>query len=215
MIRFDCAQGSAEWFALRLGIPTASMFDKIITNKTMKLSASSDAYAHQLIAEQALGVAQDGATSGFMQRGSFEEKHAVDFYELTRDVDTQKVGFVMRDDRRVGCSPDRLVGTNGLLEIKVPSAPVHISYLLDDEGIGYRAQVQGQLWICEREWCDTVSFNDRLPSALVRQERDDKFIAALEVAVENFLNVMDEMKAKLQRHGMFKDFEAPMLRVVA
>jgi hypothetical protein len=214
MIRIDCPQGSVEWIEARLGIPTASQFDKIITPKTMKLSDSSAKYAWALIAEQILRAPVDGGSSAFMQRGETLERRAVSYYELNRDVETDPVGVILRDDRRVGCSPDRLVGDDGLLEIKVPNIANHIGYLLDADGIGYRAQVQGQLWIAEREWVDTLSYNPEMPNALVRVGRDEKFIAALAQAVDQFLEMVDTMKLELQRrHGLFLDFELPDLRI--
>lgn len=204
MIRLDCVQGSAEWAAARLAIPTASRFDEIITPKTMKPSASAEKYAWELIAEEILGYpVEEAADSGYMQRGTLLETKAVEFYELYRDVDTEQVGFILRDDRRVGCSPDRLVGANGLLEIKCPSAKQHIGYMLDDEGALYRCQVQGQLWLTGREWVDILSYNPELGSVVFRVGRDDKFIAALEAAVDAFLVLRDGMKAKLAARGYF------------
>lgn len=213
MIRVDVEQGTQAWQDARIGLPTASNFDRILTPKTMKLSASADAYAFQLLAEQALGYPMDAASSGFMERGKDMEQHAVAFYELQRDVTTERVGFVLRDDRRVGCSPDRFVGTDGLLEIKCPSAAVHIGYLLDG-GIGYRAQVQGQLWICERDHIDTLSYHPELPCALRRETRDEPFIAALSAAVDQFLAHMDDLKERLQRFGMFEGERVPDLQVI-
>jgi hypothetical protein len=215
MIRLDVEQGSAEWLAARLGIPTASQFHRILTPKTMKLSDQATGYACQLLAEQILGHEVDGASGTFMARGSILEAKAVEWYELERDVDTEKVGFVLRDDRRVGCSPDRLVGVDGLLEIKVPSAAVHVSYLLDDDGIGYRAQCQGQLWLTGRAWIDTLSFSPDMPNALVRVQRDEEFIGKLAAAVEQFISMLDEMKLKLQKRGLFLDEEISPLRIVA
>lgn len=215
MIRVECEQGSPEWLMARLGIPTASQFDRLITPGG-KPSKSADGYMHQLLAEQLLGVPMDDASSGFMERGNILEKRAVAFYELQKECDTEAVGFVTRDDGRAGASPDRFVGKDGLLEIKVPNAANHVGYLLDKEGIGYRVQVQGQLWIAEREWSDTLSFHPELPPALVRQTRDEAFIKLLAAAVEQFLNAMDEAKVALQKqHGLFADFERPMMRVVA
>lgn len=209
-------QGSEAWLRARLGIPTASQMDKIITPKTMKLSGQADGYAHQLIAEQLLGVPLDDASSGFMERGNIMEQRAVSYYELQRECDTVPVGFIMRDDRRSGASPDRLVGEDGLLEIKVPSAHRHVAYLLDKDGIGYRVQVQAQLWIAEREWSDTLSYHPDLPPALVRQHRDEEFIKALAAAVEQFTDYVDELKLKLQKqYGLFPDFQARILKVVA
>lgn len=213
MIRHDVEQGHAEWMALRLGIPTASCFDKIITPKTMKPSASADKYAWELIAERVLGRPVDDASSGFITRGTILETKAVEFYELERNVDTERVGFVLRDDRRVGCSPDRFVGSDGGLEIKCPNATNHIGYLLDDEGIGYRAQVQGCLWLCEREWWDTISYNPDMPPALVRITRDEKFIAALEAAVDAFLDRLDGMIYTLTQRGYFPELAATVAKV--
>jgi len=216
MIVLDVQQGTTEWAQSRIAIPTASCFHKIITEKTLKLSSQADGYAHQLIAEALLGEPLDNATSGFMLRGSLLEQRAVSWYELQKETDTLPVGFVLRDDRRAGCSPDRFVGTDGLLEIKVPAAGTHVGYLLDADGIGYKAQVQGQLWICERAWVDTLSWHPVLPPALVRQYRDEEFIEKLAAAVLQFSDYIGELKLKLQKqYGLFPDFQAPTLRVVA
>lgn len=212
MIRLDVEQGSPAWFAARLGIPTASRFDDIVTAKTLKLSNSCTKYALELIAGEVLGYDVHLASSGFMARGTALEQKAVDYYELQRDCETEQVGLILRDDRRVGCSPDRLVGDDGLLEIKCPSAAVHLGYLLDN-GIGYRTQVQGQLWLAERDWCDTVSYNPDLPSAIMREERDDEFIIKLSDAVEQFINYVGDIKEKFVRRGYFPDLAVPALRI--
>jgi hypothetical protein len=215
MIRLDMDQGSAAWLMARLGIPTSSRFDEILTPTTLKFSKSAEKYAWQLIAEQATGVPVDDATSGFLTRGTVQEKKAVQWYEMRRDVETEGVGFILRDDKRAGCSPDRFVGTDGLLEVKVPKVTNHIGYLLDDEGIGYRCQRQGQLWLTEREWCDGLSYCPGLPNALTRTYRDEAFIKALDAAIAQFLSMLDEMKLKLQKKGLFTDVRIPDLRVVA
>jgi hypothetical protein len=215
MIRIDCAQGSTEWIAARLAIPTASQFDRIITNKTGKLSDQATKYAWELIAEEVLGYPIDGASSAFMTRGTVIEQKAVSYYELQRDVETEAVGVILRDDRRVGCSPDRLVGSDGLLEIKVPNAANHIGYLLEDDGIGssYRAQLQGQLWLTGRAWVDSLSYNPGMPNGLVRIYRDEEYIGKLAAAVEQFLSMRDEMKLKLARRGYFPELKVPALKI--
>lgn len=215
MIAHDVVPGSPEWKMCRIGLPTASQLHRIIT-PTGKPSSQADGYMHQLIAEQALGVPLDDVASGFMERGQILEAKAVSWYELQRDVTTTLIGgFVTRDDGRVGCSPDRLVGEDGMIEIKCPAAHTHIGYLLDKDGIGYRVQVQAQLWICEREWTDTVSYHPDMPPALVRQARDDKFIAAIADAVAQFCDALDEAKVKLMPFGLFPGFEQRELRVSA
>lgn len=214
MKRIQVEPGSAEWKMARLGIPTASKFDKIITPKTLKISESMAKYAHLLVAEQLLGVPmEDDANSGFMQRGVVLEKRAIDYYHLLHeDAVLEPAGFLTLDDGSAGATPDHMVGANGLLEIKVPSAPIHIGYLLDG-GIAYRCQVQGQLWIAEREWVDTLSWHPELPPALVRVPRDESFIKALSAAVKQCNDYIAEVKVKLQVHGLFEGFALPDVKV--
>ena len=214
MIRLDVVQGTTAWANARLGIPTASAFSKIITPKTTKPSDQADKYMWSLIAEQLLSVPMDDATSGFMERGTAMEKRAVSFYELQRDCEVDRVGFVLRNDRRVGCSPDGFVGADGLLEIKIASAPIHVGYMLGEAAADkYRCQVQGQLWLCERDWIDTESYHPELVTVIVRQRRDEAFIAKLAAAIDQFLDYLDESKLKLQQFGYFADFTVPDLKI--
>lgn len=198
----DVEQGSVEWQMARLGIPTASNFDKIVT-PSGKPSSSASKYAWALIAEQVLGVPTEGGSSGFMARGKVVEEKARDFYELKRDVDVTRVGFVLRADGRVGCSPDGFIGDDGILEIKCPNPANHIGYLLDDDGIGYKCQVQGMLWITGRKWVDTLSYHPDFPPALVRVARDEAFIGIIATGVRTLLQTMDEMKMTLIDKGHF------------
>ena len=131
----DVAQGSPEWLAVHIGIPTASRFGRLLT-PTGNPSEQAKKYMNELIAERLLGVnlisGDDDAPSPWMQRGSDLEVQAGRYYELQRDVDCHKVGFLLHDSGRFGCSPDRLIGGDGLLEIKCPKASIHVGYLLDD-----------------------------------------------------------------------------------
>jgi len=158
MIRVDVVQGTKEWLDAKLGIPSASNFDRILTPKTMKVSSAMAGYCHELLAEKVLGHPLDDATSQFMQRGTLEEKAARAWYGLQQDVDVEEVGFLLRDDGRVGCSPDGLVGNDGGLEIKTPNAQTHVGYMLGEVKDKYTCQIQGGMWITEREWWDFVSY---------------------------------------------------------
>jgi hypothetical protein len=139
-----------------------------------------------------------------MARGKVVEERARSFYELKKNVDVTRVGFVLRDDGRVGCSPDGFVGDDGILEIKCPKPENHVGYLLDSEGIGYRCQVQGMLWLTGRRWVDTISYHPDFSPALVRVARDEEFIGALSRCVKTFLQTVDEMKLKLIEDGHFE-----------
>lgn len=201
MIVLDCPQGSDEWVQARLAIPTASQFHRIITPKTGKLSSQAEGYVHELLAEELLGHALDEGASDFMTRGTQLEKSAVEFYEFQRDLSTERVGFILRDDRLTGCSPDRLVGEDGGLEIKCPSAKVHVAYMLGQDADAYRCQVQGALWITGRAWWDWLSYNPELAPVLIRFERDEEFIARLAGVVDQFIAYLDECRLKLVERG--------------
>ena len=198
MIILNCKQGSDEWKQARLGIPTASQFSRIITPKTLKPSSSAEGYIYQLVAEYMLGEPLDDEASDFMLRGTALEEEAVRWYEFERMEETTEVGFILRDDRRVGCSPDRLVGEPGGLEVKCPSPAVHIGYLDGNVSEKYRCQVQGGLWISGRQWWDVLSYHPLLPKSLIRVERDEKFIAALEICMESFLEKLDTVRSKIE-----------------
>ena len=201
MIVVDCEQGSEEWQAIRQGIPTASQFSRIIT-ATGKPSASATGYMHELLAEYLLDKPTESFSSGWMERGKEQEQEAADFYEFEHGVDTSKIGFCLRDDKRVGCSPDRLVGMDGLLEIKVPKAQTHVAYLLGSASKEYKVQIQGQLYIAEREWCDILSFNPNMPPAETRCERDEPFIKTMGGLIDEFLADLDKAKEQLEQKGI-------------
>ena len=182
----DVQQGTTAWLNLRAGKPTSSEFDKILT-PTGKPSKSADPYMHKLIAERLMGHPIEQYVSIDMDRGSRLEAEAVSFYEFQRDFETQKVGFITNDEETIGASPDRLVGEDGLLEIKCPAEHTHVSYLLyKPVDRKYWPQLQGQLWVTGRQWVEICSYHPEMPPAMVRVERDEKYIQLLAGAVTAF-----------------------------
>lgn len=192
----DCKQGSIEWHLARLGIPTASQFDRILTPKKRTLAAGAEKYMHELLAEWLIGMPPGGASSAFMDRGNGMESWAVSYYELQRDVTTQAVGFVLRDDGSAGCSPDRLVGDDGGLEIKCKSATAHVAALLDDTEDHY-AQAQGGMWVTGRAWWDLLLYHPEIPSKIVRYERDEEYLSKFEPAMFEFTMALRRAREKL------------------
>lgn len=201
----DLEQRSDEWHRLRAGVATASNFDKLLT-PTGKTSSQIDAYASQLVAEHMTGHTISLEQSAWMQRGTELEPEARAYYELERDAEVEEVGLILRDDGRVGCSPDGLVGDEGMVEIKCPAPHTHIDYLLSGELPGkYLAQVQGQLWIAERQWCDFISYHPDLPVLIVRAERDEEYIEALAAATEKLVATMDARLQTLAERGYIEE----------
>jgi hypothetical protein len=202
----DCQQGSSSWLQLRAGIPTASCFDRIVTPKTGKPSASAEKYLHRLLAEKIMGhPITDQAVTSWMSRGTELEGDAVLYYEAQRDLDTMRVGFMSNDDGTIGASPDRLVGDVGLLEVKCHNEEKHIGYLLTREAdADHRAQVQGQLWVSGRRWADLLCFHPELPACIIRVERDEPYIALLAEHVGAFVDRLAEATQRATDSGWIK-----------
>ncbi len=187
---YEVQQGSPEWLKLRVGKPTSSEFERIITPKGNPTGyETSQKYINEILAEMIMGKPLESVMTGLMERGKNMEEEALRYYRVvTGAKDIKRVGFVTSDDNRIGASPDALVADEGLLEIKCPSAAVHVGYLMSDGGVGsaYKPQVQGQMLICERAWCDTISYFPGMPEALVRHHPDEKFMRTLTTELVGF-----------------------------
>ena len=182
-----------------------------------KPSASAPKYMARCLAEWMAGVPLDvfedqPPIRGWRERGKLLEPEAIRYYEMERDCETHAVGFITSDDGMIGASPDRLVGDVGLLEQKCPALETHVGYMLDPGSLvaEYRLQVQGQLWVCQREWCDMQSYYPGFPSVIVRVQRDDKVIEALEKHVPAFVQTMLACRDKLT--AMYGELRRERLR---
>lgn len=208
MIVHDVPQGSYKWDLLRMGLPTASNFHRILTPKTMQVSEQSVRYMNWLLAEWMIGEPLESPETQWMQRGVALEDQAVRSYCFEANAKAERVGFVTLDNGTAGCSPDRFVTTvkgKGILEIKCPSPQVHVGHMirkeLDDD---HKAQVQGQMWICQMDWSDVISYCPALPTVIIRAHRDEKYISMLKGAIAAFWETMIEARLKLSReYGPF------------
>lgn len=198
MIVHECRQGSEEWHRLRLGIPTASQFHRIITPKTLKPSGQRADYMGELIAEAVLGEPLESPESLWMNRGGEMETEARGWYELTRGVDVDEVGFITSDDGLVGGSPDGLVGEPGIVEIKIRKAAAHMGVVMSEDHGASNTQIHGLMWLTGREWCDVIHYNPKLPSKVQRVHRDEDYIGALAAALLSFTNELTEALARVK-----------------
>ena len=197
-IYHDVAQYSEAYDRLKLGIPTSSHFHKIITPQG-KPSKQWREYACVLIAERLLRRKIEFYNSPAMEPGLIVEAEAVDWYEFDQDVITQKVGFITDDDHTVGCSPDRLVGDDGLLEIKAPLPHTQVEYWISGEvSERFRPQLQGQLYVSQRSWVDIVCWHDVLPKLVMRVEPDETFIKALDRELQIFNYFIESVIEKIR-----------------
>ena len=191
----NCDQGTPEWFAARVGIPTASRFSDILAKGEGKTRGR---YLRDLAAEIIRGTPEEETyTNAHMERGKAQEDEARRLYAFMADADPVQVGFI-RDGRK-GCSPDSLIGDDGGLEIKTALGHIQIERLqrgtLPSEHV---AQVQGSLWVTSRKWWDFVSYSPGLPPLISRVERDEPYIATLAKAVDAFNEELDALVASVR-----------------
>lgn len=186
---FDFDQNSTEWFEARRGIVTASRFSDALAKGQ---GITRRKYLLTLAGEAITGECAESYSNAHMERGHLMEAEARDMYAFTRDVEPVSVGFMRRG--RIGASPDSLLGSDGLLEIK--SKLPHLQLDVLDKGklpSEHVAQVQGQLLVSGREWADFVSYWPKLPLFCIRVERDEKYIEMLNQALADFVGEMDEI----------------------
>jgi predicted phage-related endonuclease len=192
----ECPQNSEAWYAIRRGIVTASTFSDVLAggkgitrNKLMRT-----------IASDILGGAPAPAWEGnqHTKRGHEMEGQVRDLYEATSELPVTRVGFCRRG--RIGASPDSLVGDEGLLEIKTAAPHIQLERL--DAGVlpsEYAPQVQGQLLVTGRQWCDFRSYWPGLPQLKLRVYRDLEYLSRLNSALQQFVREVDAIVEKYRQ----------------
>lgn len=187
---FDCEQGSPEWYEVRRGLVTASEFATVMAQgRGGGDSKTRRTYMLKLMGERLTGEPMYHYSNEHMERGHTQEPEARDTYAFMTDLEPKPVGFIRNGG--VGCSPDSLVGDDGMLEIKTKLAHLQLDVLLSDTVPSeHIAQIQGQLWVADRKWCDFVSYCRKLRPFIKRVERDERYIEALAKAVRVFENEM-------------------------
>jgi putative phage-type endonuclease len=196
----DIEQGSQEWLQLRLGVATASNFDKIITSAGVE-SKTLKEYAFELASDSLLTEPEASFQSEAMIRGNQLEEEARSYYSFVTDNKVEEVTFIKKGN--IGYSPDGLISDNGLVEIKCPLKKNHLKYLIDNKlPTKYKAQVQGGLYISEREYCDFISyhplFKDEKKMLVIRVERDEEFIKKLSDLLIKTIELKNSLLTQLQ-----------------
>ena len=194
------SQGTPEWMALRSGKFTGSRFAELMAKTRSGPSTSRKNLITRLAVERLIGTCVETYSNFAMQRGTELEPEAIKAYEDSELLVVERVDFVQHPELEfVGCSPDGLVGDDGMCEVKCPAAEAkHYEALRYGSHVQeYCWQLQGQLWVTGRQWVDAVSFDPRFPPglelAIVRVERDEKAIAELQtecIAANDEVNEM-------------------------
>ena len=197
---FEMEQGTEAWLKARLGLPTASEFSTILAKgRSGGESKTRQSYIRTLAGEIITGEPAESFSNHHMERGKAMEAEARAMYAFERDVECKPVGFIRNG--RAGASPDSLVGDDGLVEVKTKIPSLLIECILRDEfPPEHKAQVQGQLWISERSWCDIAVFWPGMPLFVRRAYRDEAYIAELARAVSIFNAEVDMVVDKIRAY---------------
>lgn len=197
MIIEQCEQNSPEWYEAKRGLPSASGFQKIVDSKGNR-SKQRDKYMYELIGEVVTGESKDTYTNANMDRGHERENESRKTYEFINDVEVQQVGFCYFDEKKkFGCSPDGLIGDDGIFETKDAAANVHLERW--EKGwakSSHFQQIQGNLYVTGRTWVDLVSYSRGFKPLIIRFERDEGFIRLLKVEIKLLLDDMKTIIAK-------------------
>lgn len=187
-------QNTDEWFALRLGKLTASEAQAIANN-----GKGLETLCFKLAAEKLSGKSSEGYDNEDMARGRELESIAVNAYEIENGIPLTKVGFVELSEF-VGCSPDRLIGDTGLLEVKCPNDTNFVRFMYEGKiDTKYIWQVQFQMFVTNRAWADIGIFNQNFPKALLveRIERDEDKIEKIKEGVQTGEQLIKNILAKV------------------
>lgn len=199
-------QGSDEWWAARLGHPTASQFHRIISPAKAEPSTQARAYKCELIYERLYRQPWERLKkpTQAMQDGIDNEPWAAKQFTLDTGLELQPIGHITDDLVRWGTSPDRIVtGSNEAVEIKCPTAPVHIRYMLHGPDTDYRCQVQGHLMIGGFDKCHFYSYHPDFAAVRFPFTPDRDFQAKLLKWLNVFVEELDLGEKIVRQLGYF------------
>jgi len=204
----DVEQGSDAWFAARAGKLTASRVKALVAKTKSGYSSSRANMITQLALERMTGVVEPTYSNEAMKRGTILESQARDYYSFECDISVSQVGMVIHPEPEydfITCSPDGLIGDDGLLEIKCPfSMAKMVSYLEKDaHAKEYRVQLQMQLLVTGRQYVDAVGYDPRFPDglkmAVCRVEADKEYQEELLLEMLKANTEINELIEKLNK----------------
>jgi hypothetical protein len=205
----DCEQLSDAWWKARLGIPTSSRFSAVLAEGEGKMR---DLYMRQLAGEIITGEPCETFSSAAMERGRAMELEARVYYERTRFITVDPIGFVKRTVRTpvgpdfvIGASPDGKVGPRKGVEFKTMRPDLMIA-LLDKGAQGFpaehRAQCQGTMFVCDWDEIDLIIWYRGMPRAAeFYVVRDDAYIRRLRDECERFAFELNKLVDKVRNMG--------------
>lgn len=192
-------QGSPDWFKARMGLPTASEFDRLITPLgKLRTGDGPQTFLVEKLAERWTGKPQSDYYSRPMENGTIRQDHAIGWLAFEHNIDIKEVGFILSDDGRYGCSPDGLLLPQSGVEVKCPILKTQIGWLLDGElPKEHTAQVQGSMLVTGAKVWKFLAYSEEAPNLLLDVERDDKFCDTLAEGLAAFCERLDAAYKRL------------------
>jgi len=190
------AQYSHKWWEVRAKKMTASKASCIQANGKGLIT-----YIHEIMAEFYSNAEPERYTNEAMEQGTIREEQARTLYEMENDIEVKQVGFVTFD-QYIGASPDGLVGKKGLIEIKSPTDRVFFEYMLDRKiKPEYYAQMQMQMIVTGRDWCDYCVYSPNFDRCLIvqRVDFDSKMAEKLFAGFSTGKELIKEIEAKMEK----------------
>lgn len=190
-------QGTEEWFKVREFKLTGSHAQEI-----GNYGKGLDTYCLKLASEYYSTANKEHFTSKDTERGNELEPIARGMYELEKGVEVVEVGFIKINDY-VGCSPDGLVGDDGLIEIKSPDDMGHFKMIINGEkevDSKYIWQVQMNLLLTGRKWADLIFYNPNFKENMIvyrilpDKEKQDE----LSKGIEKGMGILQDYKRKYE-----------------
>ena len=206
--KYEIQQRSPEWYEARLGRFTASDFHTFLGNSQTKVDMLWEKVAERLFHDS---DASD-YTSFAMERGILLEPEARKLYTIATGLHPKEVGIVYPDGEFAdwaACSPDGLVGEDGLIEIKCPLAKNFVHWTKPTEDgrevdyikPEYNTQVQFNLLVTERDWCDFLYYHPRSGIAVTRIGRDEDHISKIKETLTQCVQFVKEKVADDRKLG--------------
>lgn len=177
-------QGSEEWHMERVGRFTSSRFHDLLTASKKKdevFGGTAMGYILEIACERLTGQPEGFAGGRATDWGNDHESMAIGYYSSKKELKVEESPFIPVGTN-YGGSPDGLIGTDGIIEVKCPFNSVnHLKYFKDGEiPKNYYTQMQGNMMVTGRKWCDFISFDPRMPEShrifIKRIERDEELI---------------------------------------
>lgn len=190
----NCDQGTPEWFACRLGKFTASDAQTIGCN-----GKGLETLVYEKLAEIITGKPKESYSNDDIERGHQLEMEARDSYTIDTGNTVECVGFCELDEY-TGASPDGFVNGEGLVEIKCPNNVTFVRYMIDKKiDPKYYSQMQMQMYVTDRRWCDYVVYNPNFPTPVItrRVERDELSIEKIKLGIASGIEMLKNLQSKL------------------